>query len=302
MSATQFDDWVGRGSVGTDVISPVQVRQMGALLNQRALMDDPKGSLPAGWHWCYFNPIETTDRLGADGHPERGSFLPPVPLPRRMWAGSRLAWERPFDVASEVCKRSSILRIIEKAGRNGAMVFVTVEHCYSDARGDVLREEHDIVYRDLAGTEEIAAMRGAADAAARWRAAAEVFERQGERTKAVFMGPVELFRYSAATFNGHRIHYDLAYCQQEEGYPAQIVHGPLIATLLLDFMEREIAPGRRIATFQFRAVQPTFALPGGFHLHASPDPAVPGAWRVWSTNNTGRVGLDGMITLGESAR
>jgi len=299
MTAARFDDWVGRTAESTDVISPVQVRQMGALLNQRTLMEDPgQGPLPAGWHWCYFNPVETTDRLGADGHPERGGFLPPVPLPRRMWAGSRLAWERPFDAASEVRKRSRILQVAEKSGRKGAMVFVTVEHRYSDARGGVLREEHDIVYRDLAGAEEVEAMRGVAGAAADWRAAAPVFERRGERSKAVCMGPVELFRYSAATFNGHRIHYDLAYCQQEEGYPAQVVHGPLIATLLLDFMEHEIAPGARIATFRFRAVQPTFALPGGFQLHASPEAATPGGWRVWSTNNTGRVGLDGVITLG----
>lgn len=292
-----LEQWVGRTQTVSDTISPVQVRQMSATLDDAARMNNPAMSLlPAGWHWLYFNPLEVQSKLGEDGHPARGDFLPPVELPRRMWAGSRLEWTRHFSVGAEVQKTSEIIRVSRKSGRSGEMVFVTVAHVYSDPQGTLLREEHDIVYRDSQSAAEKAALAEVAGRVAQWQAAAPVFERVGQHTKAVMADAVMLYRYSAATFNGHRIHYDVDYCRDVEGYPGLVVHGPLIATLLLDYVENDLAPGRRIRSFEFRANRPTFDL-GGFHLHASPEDGDAHALKVWATNNVGEVGIDGLITL-----
>ena len=296
MNATvqDFTPWVGKRQTVSDIISPVQVRQMAATLNDAARMQQPDcAPLPAGWHWLYFNPLEIQSRLGPDGHPARGDFLPPVALERRMWAGSRLAWQRPFEVGMTVEKASEILKISHKTGRSGDMVFVTLAHRYSDARGIILEEEHDIVYRDTPSADETAALQALGE---KIRAGQHSFERQGRHVQAVQPDPVMLYRYSAATFNGHRIHYDVDYCRTVEGYPGLVVHGPLIATLLLNFAENQVAPGRFIRTFEFKALRPTFDL-SGFHLNATPADSPDEGLNIWSTNNTGQVGLDGRITL-----
>ena len=293
-----LERWLGRTQTLLETISPVPARQMAATLDNAARMQDPTLlPLPAGWHWLYFNPMEVQSKLGEDGHPARGDFLPPVQLPRRMWAGSRLEWTRSFNVGTDVQKTSEIIKVSRKSGRTGEMVFVTVAHVYTDAQGTLLREEHDIVYRDSPSATEKAAFAALAGRVAQWQAAAPVFERTGDKTKAVTADAVMLYRYSAATFNGHRIHYDVDYCRAVEGYPGRVVHGPLIATLLLGYVENEIAPGRRIGKFEFRANRPTFDL-GGFHLHASKKDGDANALNVWATNNVGEVGIDGMITLG----
>jgi 3-methylfumaryl-CoA hydratase len=292
-----LQQWVGRTQTVADTISPVQVRQMAATLDDAARMMNPALSpLPAGWHWLSFNPMEAQSKLGEDGHPARGDFLPPVESPRRMWAGSRLEWTREFSVGPDVSRKSEIIRVSHKSGRSGEMVFVTVAHVYSDAQGMLLREEHDIVYRDSQSAAEKTALTEVAGRVVQWQAAAPVFERNGESTKAVTADAVMLYRYSAATFNGHRIHYDVDYCRDVEGYPGLVVHGPLIATLLLGYVESDIAPGRRIKTFEFRANRPTFDL-GRFHLHASKKDGSASTLNVWATNNVGEVGIDGFITL-----
>lgn len=289
-----FTPWVGKRQTGKDIISPVQVRQMAATLNDAARMQQPDcAPLPAGWHWLYFNPLEIQSRLGPDGHPARGDFLPPVSLERRMWAGSRLTWQRQFEVGMSIQKDSEILKISHKTGRSGDMVFVTLAHRYSDARGIILEEEHDIVYRDTPSADETAALQALGE---KIRAGQHSFERQGRHVQAVQPDPVMLYRYSAATFNGHRIHYDVDYCRTVEGYPGLVVHGPLIATLLLNFAENQVAPGRFIRTFEFKALRPTFDL-SGFHLNATPADSPDEGLNIWSTNNTGQVGLDGRITL-----
>ena len=296
MNAPQkdFTPWIGKRQSVSDTISPVQVRQMAATLNDAARMQQPDcAPLPAGWHWLYFNPLEIQSRLGPDGHPARGDFLPPVALERRMWAGSRLTWQRRFEVGMSIQKDSEILKISHKTGRSGDMVFVTVAHRYSDAQGVILEEEHDIVYRDTPSADEIAALQALG---AQIRAGQHSFERQGRHVQAVQPDPVMLYRYSAATFNGHRIHYDVDYCRTVEGYPGLVVHGPLIATLLLNFAENQVAAGRFIRAFEFKAQRPTFDL-SGFHLHATPADGPDEGLNIWSTNNTGLVGLDGRITL-----
>jgi 3-methylfumaryl-CoA hydratase len=289
-----FSAWVGRRQTVQDTISPVQVRQMAAILNDSARLSDPVAApLPAGWHWLYFNPLEMQSKLGDDGHPVRGDFLPPVQLPRRMWAGSRLQWSRAFTVGSMVTKTSEILKVTQKSGRSGAMVFVTVAHDYADAQGPLLREEHDIVYRDWPSADETSAL---AALGARARAGGHAFERSSAAPVAVRADAVTLFRYSAATFNGHRIHYDADYCRTVEGYPGLVVHGPLIATLLLGHIENSVAPNSFISAFEFRALRPTFHLTG-FHLHEETQGQTGTSFSVWSTNNVGEVGVDGWITV-----
>lgn len=288
-----IEQWIGRSQTLTELIHEVQVRQLAATLNDASRLAAPHGApLPAGWHWAYFNPLEIQSRLGDDGHPQRGDFLPPVRLPRRMWAGSRLEWCRAFRVGSSVTRQSHINKVERKLGRSGDMVFVTLAHRYHDADGLLLEEEHDIVYRDWPTPAEKAAL---AELGRRARGGEHDFERVGSQQATVNADSVMLFRYSAATFNGHRIHYDIDYCRTVEGYPGLVVHGPLIATLLLDFVENTIARGRFIRSFEFRAKRPTFDL-APLHLHASPG-ADSQIMDVWSTNNVGEVALDARVVL-----
>ena len=289
----ELEQWVGRSQSLTEVIHPVQVRQLAAALNDARRLHAPAAApLPAGWHWAYFNPLELQSRLGDDGHPRRGDFLPPVTLPRRMWAGSRLSWTRTFTVGSTVTRDTQIASVERKSGRSGEMAFVTLAHRYRDDQGVLLDEEHDIVYREAPSAEEKATL---AELGARARAGEHVFERTGLHQQRVVADSVLMFRYSAATFNGHRIHYDADYCREVEAYPGLVVHGPLIATLLLGYAENTLMPGRTIRTFTFRAKRPTFAI-GAFHLHAAP--VVDGcAMEVWSTNNVGEVGLDARVAF-----
>jgi 3-methylfumaryl-CoA hydratase len=163
--------------------------------------------------------------IGPDGHPKRGGFLPPVPLPRRMWAGSRLTFVQPVRVGDALTRESRILDVSGKEGRTGHLVFVTVRHDYSLASGLAITEEHDIVYRDNPQPGQPAPKPTPAPT-------------DSQFSREIVPDPVLLFRYSALTFNGHRIHYDRSYVTEVEGYPGLIVHGPLIATLLLDLLRR----------------------------------------------------------------
>ncbi len=293
-AGANIERWVGRTQSLTEVIHGVQVRQLAATLNDAARLATPDASpLAAGWHWAYFNPLEIQTRLGDDGHPQRGDFLPSISLPRRMWAGSRLQWTRAFGVGSSVTRQTRIHKIERKSGRSGDMVFVTLAHEYHDTDGLLLEEEHDIVYRDWPTRAERAAL---AAWGKRASAGAPVFERVGSRQATVNADAVMLFRYSAATFNGHRIHYDSDYCRDVEGYPGLVVHGPLIATLLLGYVENTLATGRFIRSFAFRAKRPTFDL-GPFHLHAATPSADGKTMAVWSTNHVGEVGLDAQVVL-----
>lgn len=288
--------WIGREERVVDELSPAQARLMAAAFDDVARLHDPASlPLPAGWHWLYFNPLQVQSRLGPDGHPQRGDFLPPVSLPRRMWAGSRLHWSGAFRVGQPVTRDSRIASVSTKQGRSGDMVFVTLAHEYRDAQGLLLREEHDVVYRDMPSAEERAALAALGERA---RAGAVRPARTGIWCHRITPDPVLLFRYSAATVNGHRIHYDVDYARQVEGYPGLVVHGPLIATWLLGWAERELLPAQspqaRVARFSFRAKAPTFDI-GPFELHAELA-AAPRTLRLWSTNNVGDVGLDGELT------
>jgi 3-methylfumaryl-CoA hydratase len=235
-----YADWIGKTEVVTDDITAWPVNAMSATLDREP---EEGSALPPLWHWLYFLPVQAQSELGPDGHAKRGAFLPPVPLPRRMWAGGRFEFADALRVGDQATRTSRILDVKEKQGRTGALVFVTVRHEIHTSRGFALSEEHDIVYRDHPRGDEAPVFQMAPQEA--------TWERE------IHPDDVLLFRYSALTFNGHRIHYDRRYCKEVEHYPGLIVHGPLIATLLLDLVRRE-APGVNITAFSFRAVSPVF--------------------------------------------
>jgi len=239
-----LQQWQGRSETRTDLIAPAPVSGMIATLDRDDAEPGNGDPLPPLWHWLYFLPRDRQSEIGPDGHAKRGGFLPPVPLPRRMWAGGRLQWHQPLRVGDTATRVSTIRSVKHKAGRSGDLVFVTVRHEISSAAGLCLSEEHDIVYRGEPRPGDPVPAPVPAAAAGAWE-------------RALVPDPVMLFRYSALTFNGHRIHYDRTYVTEVEGYPGLIVHGPLLATLLVDLVRRH-APGRELATFEFRALRPTF--------------------------------------------
>ncbi|MGH6626694.1 MAG: FAS1-like dehydratase domain-containing protein [Burkholderiaceae bacterium] len=242
-SPESFDAWVGRTNESADYVVQTPIRLMQATLDAANVGALPP-HLPPLWHWLYFLPSERQSNIGPDGHPKRGGFLPPITLPRRMWAGGRLTFLRPLAVGAAVRRASLIKSVQSKSGRSGTLVFVTVQHDIADAQGTAIREEQDIVYRDAP----------APGAPAPQPAAAPVDE-QFSRT--ITPDPVLLMRYSALTFNGHRIHYDRPYAMQEEGYPGLVVHGPLIATLLMEELRRA-HPDKTLRSFEFKAMSPLF--------------------------------------------
>ena len=245
--------WLGRSEMRDDLVTAVPLAALSATLDREDPAPQPGTEVPPLWHWLYFAPLVRQSEIGPDGHARRGGFLPPVPLPRRMWAGGRLEFMHALRVGDEITRRSRIVKVDAKAGRSGALVFVTVRHEVSTARGLALTEEHDIVYRDVPPPGAPGGPGLAAGVAPAPQAAAtdESFARE------VAPDAVLLFRYSALTFNGHRIHYDRSYVTQVEGYPGLVVHGPLIATLLLDLLRRE-QPQACVRRFAFTALRPVF--------------------------------------------
>lgn len=237
-------DWIDRTEKRTDRVTGTPLAALSATLDRDDPPSDAGIEVPPLGHWLYFLPIACQSEIGQDGHPKRGGFLPPVPLPRRMWAGSRLSFHRALRVGDEVNRVSSIKDVNVKHGRSGALVFVTVHHEVTAAGGMAITEEQDIVYRDNP-------LPGSVTPAPQMAPTSPGFSRQ------IMPDPVLLFRYSALTFNGHRIHYDRSYVTEVEGYPGLVVHGPLIANLLLDLLRREM-PQAVLASFAFRSVKPLF--------------------------------------------
>lgn len=265
--------WVGRTQVLEDVIAPDRITAMAATLDWPE-PPKPGSVLPPGWHWLFFNGAARQSQLGPDGHPRRGGFLPPVSLPRRMWAGGRLSFVGPLKVGAQARRESQVASVEAKRGRAGDLVFVLVKHKVYGDGVLAIEEEHDIVYRapPAPGTtpQPEAAPTGAA-----WR-------------REVRPDPVLLFRYSALTFNGHRIHYDYPYVTKEEGYPGLIVHGPLIATLLLDLVCWEMPKGR-LEKFEFRAVSPLFDI-APFTVNGIPAPDG-GSAQLWAEGPDARLAM-----------
>ena len=270
-----WQDWVGREETVAEVIAPDRVAALAATLD---LDRTPKvgEALPPGWHWLFFNPFVPRRGLGIDGHPKRGGFLPPVPLPRRMWAGGRIVHTGNLVVGAPAEKRSVIEKVEAKSGRAGRLVFVTVSHHLSCDGVVRLVEEQDIVYREAATPGGPAPAPTPAPGGAEWQ-------------ETVVPDTTLLFRYSALTFNGHRIHYDQAYARDEEHYPDLVVHGPLTATLLQNFAG-SIRPEARLERFEFRGVHPLFVA-DPFTLEAKTVDGEAAALDLWARGPSGELAM-----------
>jgi len=282
-SSNELNSWIGRSETLGDTVGPTPVVALIATLDHPATPVDTGTALPPLWHWLYFLPMHRQSEIGPDGHAKRGGFLPPVPLPRRMWAGSQFEFRAPIRVGDRVARTSTIADVTSKEGRTGKLVFVKVRHelrC-NDTTEPALVEFHDIVYREAQGPNDVVPPPLAAPTDAAWQ-------------RSIVPDDVLLFRYSALTFNGHRIHYDRRYVTEVEGYPGLIVHGPLIATLLLDLLRRE-RPDAEVASFRFKAVRPTFDL-HPFSVRGQPQ-ADGKTVRLWAADHEGSLTMDATAKL-----
>ena len=256
-----------------ETVAAFPARAMAATLDRADTFADG-AALPPLWHWFHCLKLYPMAEAGADGHQALGPFLPDLGLPRRMWAGGRFTFHRPLTIGADVTRQSQVLNVAQKEGRSGPIAFVTVAHRWSDATGLLIDEEQDIVYRR-------------ADAPPGATQPAPVDEALSRTMNA---GPVLLFRYSALTFNGHRIHYDRDFCAAE-GYDGLVVHGPLLATLLLDLLRVE--GGRLPKTFAFRAMAPVTAdTPFTLCARIEGDSA-----RLWVRRQDGIQAMDATATL-----
>lgn len=279
-------DWMGRIETRSDDVTAAPLAGLHALLD----LDDaqpplPGSDLPDLAHWLYFAPQVAQRRVGPDGLAPPGDFLPPVPLPRRLWAGARLQFAHPLRIGDEMLRTSCITDVRARQGRTGAMVFVTVRHEIRNAQGLALTEAHDVVYRD-------------APLAAVPRAAAAQAPRDEAFAREVRPDPVLLFRYAALTGDSHRIHYDRAYATQVEGYPGLVVQGPLVVLMLLGLLIEQL-PGLRLARFEVRAVSPLFDL-HAFTLCGRIEPGEGGhgrSARLWVRDHVGRLAMQARADL-----
>jgi 3-methylfumaryl-CoA hydratase len=269
--------WIGRTEEASDIVSAQLVKGLRATL----FLDigEPKvgDAAPFTTHWCLAQPVYPMSMLGPDGHPTRGGFLPPVPLPRRMWAGGELQFIEPLRVGDEATRASRIADVTVKNGSTGTLCFVSVEHTITTARGVAIRERQDIVYRDMptGGKNAAPAKPAAAPPTAKHR-------------QTHISDPVLLFRYSALTFNGHRIHYDRDYVTKVEGYPGLIFHGPMQAALLVEFAAH-LHGGTAPKTFSYRGLQPLFE-GGEFSVNAN---EIAEGLDIWVANADGAPTMRG---------
>lgn len=262
--------WIGRTQDATDIITAQLVKGLRATLFLDVGTPVEGDIAPFTTHWCLAQPVVAMSEIGSDGHPARGGFLPPVPLPRRMWAGGQIEFIDPLRVGDMVTRSSRISDVTMKTGSTGALCFVSVDHTITTPRGVAIKERHDIVYRDLAPPGDTKAALAPAPAPA------------AKHRESHMADPVLLFRYSALTFNGHRIHYDRNYVTKVEGYPGLIVHGPLQASLLIEFAAK-LRGGKPPAKFVYRGVQPLF---DGAEFSVNGNEVAAGL-EVWTANAAG---------------
>jgi 3-methylfumaryl-CoA hydratase len=236
--------WIGRTTQVSDSVTAQLTKGLRATLFLE--IGEPKvgDAAPITVHWCLGQPVVAMSELGPDGHPARGGFLPPVPLPRRMWAGGELEFVDALRVGDEVTRTSRIADVTLKTGSTGTLCFVAVDHLIATSRGTAIRERQDIVYRNVSPGAPASAKPAAPPPAAQHR-------------ETHMADTVLLFRYSALTFNGHRIHYDRDYVTRVEGYPGLIFHGPMQAALMVEFAAK-LRGGRLPRKFSYRGVQPLF--------------------------------------------
>jgi 3-methylfumaryl-CoA hydratase len=261
--------WIGRTEEKTDVVTAQLVKGLRATLFMEIGAPKPGDAAPFTAHWCLAQPVYPMSELGPDGHPTRGGFLPPVPLPRRMWAGGELEFFEPLRVGDEMTRTSRISDVTMKTGSTGALCFVSVEHLITTPRGIAIRERQDIVYRDMSPSAAPAKPAAAPPSA--------------QHRESHMADPVLLFRYSALTFNGHRIHYDRDYVTKVEGYPGLIFHGPMQAAFIVE-LAAKLHGGKAPKKFSYRGVQPLFE-GGEFSVNAN---KTDNGMELWTANSAGQ--------------
>ena len=274
-------NWIGREEVTDDVATAAPLGGLAATLDRDEAPPAVGDAVPTGGHWLYFLPRAPQSGLGPDGHPRRGDFLPPVPLPRRMWAGSRIEFPGVLRVGDAIRRRSRIHDVTQKSGKSGALVFVVVRHEIMGADGVAVVEEQDLVYREAPDPGAPPPPPRPAPEDAAW-------------SRTIHPDPVMLFRYSALTFNGHRIHYDRPYAMETEDYPGLVVHGPLIATLLMALCLTE-RPEVPLATFEVRMLRPLFDI-APFTICGKPAPDGASA-ELWAANPEGALAAQASATF-----
>jgi len=274
--------WIGKTETLHDVVTLFPVQALATTFNQASSYKEGD-VLPELWHWLYFLPNAPMSEVGPDGHPKRGGFLPPVPLPRRMWAGSRLTWHHPLKVGDKITRHSTIASVEHKSGRSsGDLIFVTVKHEIFNTQGLAISEEHDIVYRPVPkDTDQLAAP--------------VIIDEIPDWQNEIIPSEVLLFRYSALTFNGHRIHYDRKYVNEVEIYPGLIVHGPMIATMLIELLHEHL-PNRRLKNYEFKAIRPLFDI---HHFAVNGKVQEDGKISLWTKNHEGYASMKATATLAD---
>ncbi|MEA2864154.1 MAG: 3-methylfumaryl-CoA hydratase [Bradyrhizobium sp.] len=269
--------WIARSTEASDTVTAQLVKGLRATLFMEIGEPKPGDAAPFTAHWCLAQPVYPMSELGPDGHPARGGFLPPVPLPRRMWAGGELEFTDALRVGDQATRTSRIADVTMKTGSTGALCFVAVEHLITTPRGPAIRERQDIVYRDMSSAP-VAAKAVTPPPSAQ--------HRESHMADAVL-----LFRYSALTFNGHRIHYDRDYVTRVEGYPGLIFHGPMQAALLVEFAAK-LHGGKAPGKFSYRGVQPLFE-GSEFSVNAN---NTGGGMELWTANSAGQPTMKGTAT------
>jgi len=280
LDPSALSGWIGKTEVSRDQVTITPLKALSATLDRHDPAPVLGQAIPPLWHWLYFLPTHQQSEIGPDGHARRGGFLPPVPLPRRMWAGSRFEFIEPLRVGDAITRTSVIEDVRVKSGKTGPLVFVVVRHEIAAATGLALREWHDIVYREMPSVTDAPPVSQLAPQHSDWH-------------REIIPDSVLLFRYSALTFNGHRIHIDRSYAVNVEGYPGLIVHGPLIATLLMDLLRRN-RPDAQVQAFRFKALQPLFDI-APFVLHGASQTS--NEVRLWATTPDGQLAVDASATL-----
>ncbi len=274
----KLKDWIGNSETIEDRASVHPVHGYAALMNEEGIPQEGDPIGPMG-HWFFFKPRVPASQIGPDGHPRRGDFMPPVPLPRRMFGGARTTYHKPLLIGEMMKRVATITNVTIKDGRTGTLVFCTVTAEISGENGLAITEEQDIVYRDNPPADA----KGSGGNSGRTNTAPDDHAWIQEITP----DPVMLFRYSAVTFNGHRIHYDRTYVTEVEGYPGLIVHGPLTAGFLLNLGIAN-SPGKQLTGFSFQARAPLFDT-APFKVAGKPGDDGKSA-ELWSITPEGNVG------------
>lgn len=281
MDMHHLEDWIGKSVSREERIAPFPSNALAQTLNRDDASYEDGSVLPHLWHWLHFLPLFKMSEAGYDGHAALGGFLPPVPLPRRMWAASRFSFHAPMRIGQTLRKVSTVKSVKGKDGRTGKLVFVTVGHQIFDGDCLCVDEDHDIVYREMPSADAPAVM-------------PPVAPETSDFSLEIKPDPVLLFRYSALTFNGHRIHYDQPFCTGSEGYEGLVVHGPLLATMLMDLLRRHV-PEADLESFEFRALGTVFDI-HDFSLHGQLEPDG-NTYSLWVKRHDGAMAMKAKATV-----